>query len=306
MPLCGTHGHPAVECAVTGDVAGVDVRTRADLSSRGARPWCTDGLEGRTTCCHDAHVTSQSASTAGERPFYDACADAYDSFIADPVAPWIDAVEAALTATGMTGTTLLDAGCGTGRHAAAFRDCGHRVTLLDASDKLLAIAAGRCPASPAHHDDVCDPALTGPFDVITCRGVLNDLVSDGERDAALRSFARLLRPGGLLALDVREADRSRAGADGRPRTKTATRSSGTVVTFTSRGAWENDRLVVTERHEEVDPHGTTHVHEYLFTMRPWTVEEVHDRLTSAGFEDVVVGPGVGGRRDRLFITAVLG
>jgi len=268
--------------------------------------WCADGLEARTTCCNDARVTSQSASTANERPFYDAHADAYDSFIADPVAPWINGVEEALTAMGMTDATLLDAGCGTGRHAAAFSDRGHPVTLLDASAKLLTIAAGRCPTSPAHHDDLCDPALTGPFDVITCRGVLNDLVSDQERDAALRSFARLLRPGGLLALDVREAGRSQAGADGRPRTKTATLSSGAVVTFTSRTTWRDDRLDVTERHEEVDSQGATHVHEYLFTMRPWPVEEVRDRLTSAGFEDIVVGPGVGGRMDRLFITAVLG
>ena len=78
------------------------------------------------------------------------------------------------------------------------------------------------------------------------------------------------------------------------------------MTFTSRTTWRDDRLAVTERHEEVNPRGTTHVHEYLFTMRPWTVEEVHDRLTSAGFEDIVVGPGVGGRTDRLFITAVSG
>ncbi len=157
-------------------------------------------------------MTSQSASTASERPFYDAHAEAYDHFIADPISPWTDAVEAALTAAGMTNATLLDAGCGTGRHAAAFSTLGHRVTLLDASAELLAIAVRRCPTSPAHHDDICDPTLTGPYDAITCRGVLNDLTTDKERDAALHAFARLLRPGGLLILDVREAGRSRAGA----------------------------------------------------------------------------------------------
>jgi len=256
------------------------------------------------TDCEDADVTSPSASTASERPFYDAHAGVYDSFIADPVTPWIDAVRAALTTRGVTTATLLDAGCGTGRHAAAFAHLGYQVTLLDASAKLLAIAARRCPTSPAHHDDVCDPRLTGPFDVITCRGVLNDLVSDEEREAALRSFARLLRRGGLLALDVREADRSRAGADGRARTKTATLDDGTVVTFTSRPTWRQDRLDVRERHEELDAQGTTRVHEYLFQMRPWTVEESLDRLATAGFEDVSVGPGVGGRTDRLFVTAV--
>ncbi|WP_328291524.1 class I SAM-dependent methyltransferase [Kineococcus sp. NBC_00420] len=266
-------------------------------------------------------MTSQSASTASERPFYDAHAEAYDHFIVDPVTPWIDAVEAALTARGLTvrgltvhdlnarglnDATLLDAGCGTGRHAAAFSALGHEVTLLDASAKLLAIAARRCPTSPVHHDDVCNPSLSGPFDVVTCRGVLNDLTTDVERDAALRSFARLLRPGGLLALDVRDVERSRAGADGHPRTKTTTLNSGAVVIFTSRTVWCDDRLVVSERHEEVDSHGEMHVQEYLFTMRPWTSEEARDRLSSTGFEDVEVGPGVGGRSDRLFITATAG
>ena len=266
----------------------------------------TSGLGACRTGCDNADVTSQSAGTASERPFYDAHAEAYDSFIADPVAPWIDAVEAALTAHGLTGATLLDAGCGTGRHAAAFTDLGHHVTLLDASAKLLAIAARRCPSSPAHHDDVCNPPLTGPFDAVTCRGVLNDLTTDDERDAALRSFARLLRPGGLLALDVREAGRSRTGVDGHSRTKTTTLNSGAVVTFTSRTVWKDDRLAVTERHEEVNPRGETHVREYLFTMRPWTRDEVHDRLTCAGFTNIVEGPGVGARSNRLFITATAG
>ncbi len=33
-------------------------------------------------------------------------------------------------------------------------------------------------------------------------------------------------------------------------------------------------------------------------------QEVRDRLSRAGFVDVVTGPGVGGRWDRLFVTAV--
>lgn len=39
-------------------------------------------------------------------------------------------------------------------------------------------------------------------------------------------------------------------------------------------------------------------------MRPWTEQEVRERLGRAGFVDVVTGPGVGGRWDRLFVTAV--
>ncbi len=149
------------------------------------------------------------------------------------------------------------------------------------------MASARCPEAPAHLDDLRDPRLRGPFDdVLTCRGVLNDLLEDDDRDAAvLSSAARLLRPGGVLALDVRDAGRSREKADGAPaQHDRAPATAGGAVTFTRRG---------------VD------LREHTFRMRPWTVkQEVRERLGRAGFVDVVTGPGVGGRWDRLFVTAV--
>ncbi|WP_380171452.1 class I SAM-dependent DNA methyltransferase [Kineococcus sp. DHX-1] len=240
----------------------------------------------------------------GARPFYGAFADLYDHVVTDPVGPWTEAVEGALASRGVERGTLLDAGCGTGRHAAAFAALGHQVTLLDASAELLAVASARCPGSPAHLDDLRDPEVPGPFDVLTCRGVLNDLLEDGDRDAAVLAAARLLRPGGLLALDVREAGPSRERADGAPRSTTVHRDTGTAVTFSSRSQWDDGLLVVAEEHREHRPDGTAEVREFTFRMRPWTEQEVRDRLSRAGFVDVVTGPGVGGRWDRLFVTAV--
>jgi chemotaxis methyl-accepting protein methylase len=46
------------------------------------------------------------------------------------------------------------------------------------------------------------------YDVITCRGVLNDLIIDADREAALWAMSRALRPGGFLFCDVREAGAS--------------------------------------------------------------------------------------------------
>ena len=54
--------------------------------------------------------------------------------------------------------------------------------------------------------------------MITCRGVLNDLITDEECVAALRSFADLCRIGGLLVLEVRDVGPSREQANGQPRT----------------------------------------------------------------------------------------
>lgn len=147
-------------------------------------------------------MESRSADVAGDRPFYALDADAYDALITDPIAPWADAVHSSLLEAGLSRASVLDAGCGTGRHAHGLIERGHEVVLLDASEKLLEIAQRRCVGAPAYRTDICAPALSQDFDAITCRGVLNDLVADEERDAALASFARLLKPGGLLLLDV--------------------------------------------------------------------------------------------------------
>lgn len=244
------------------------------------------------------------SNPSGARPFYSAFADLYDHVVTDPVGPWTEAVEGALASRGVDRGTLVDAGCGTGRHAAAFAALGHRITLLDASAELLAVASARCPEAPAHLDDLRDPRLRGPFDVLTCRGVLNDLLEDDDRDAAVLSSARLLRPGGVLALDVRDAGRSREKADGAPRSTTVPRDAGGAVTFTSRSQWDDGLLVVAEEHREHRPDGAVDLREHTFRMRPWTEQEVRERLGRAGFVDVVTGPGVGGRWDRLFVTAV--
>jgi SAM-dependent methyltransferase len=249
-------------------------------------------------------VASRSAKITVERPFYDLHADAYDALITDPVEPWVDAVDERLRAAALNSASVLDAGCGTGRHAAALMARGHRVTLLDASPRLLAIARTRCPDSPAHQADICAPNLPETFDAIMCRGVLNDLISDEERDAALGSFAALLRDDGLLFLDVRETVESRRRADGEWRRSEAALDRGETLTFASRPFWRADRIVVEERYELVGRDGSSSVHEYVFAMRPWGRDEITARLNAAGFTDVETLHGVGRRTpDRLFVTA---
>lgn len=151
-------------------------------------------------------MTSRSARIASERPFYELHADTYDALITDPVEPWVDLVDEQLRSAGLSPAAVLDAGCGTGRHAATLIGRGHRVTLLDASEALLRIAGRRCPCSPTLLTDLCAPATNDTFDAVLARGVLNDLLSEQERTDALASFARLTRSGGILALDVREAE----------------------------------------------------------------------------------------------------
>jgi ubiquinone/menaquinone biosynthesis C-methylase UbiE len=101
-------------------------------------------------------MPSQSARQASDRPFYASYSWAYDLLVTDPVQPWTDMVSATLDAAGITAPApVLDAGCGTGRHAAGLARRGYRTELLDASASLLAVARARLPQAPAYHADLC-------------------------------------------------------------------------------------------------------------------------------------------------------
>ncbi len=238
-----------------------------------------------------------AALSGGPRPFYALHAGAYDLLIQDPVEPWVDAVHDGLA--GRAPAYILDAGCGTGRHAAALIAKGHRVDLLDASAELLAQAAARCPASRATLADLCTMRASPRYDAVTCRGVLNDMISDAARSSAVRSLATSLLPGGTLFLDVREATASRQRADGVPRSRRADLGDGTTLTFTSRTTWRDGRLEVEETYD-LDGQAS----HYHFTMRPWTEPELRTALHANGLHAVHITPGAGRRTpDRWFVMA---
>lgn len=247
-------------------------------------------------------LVEPSAQVSRSRTFYSQHADAYDLLVADPVEPWVEAVVARVTQPPPP-VELLDAGCGTGRHAAAFAARGYAVTLADASPGLLAVAHRRCPTSPVRLIDLCTMAAAPHYDVITCRGVLNDLVTDAERVAALRAMTQALRPGGLLFCDVREAAAAAARAGGIPIAKRVILPAGGELTFTSTSRWSDGLLLVREEHV-LASEGPSQHSEYQFAMRPWTMQEINDRFTRAGLTEVRIGPGVGrATRDRLTIFA---
>lgn len=248
---------------------------------------------------------SRSARVASERPFYGLHADAYDALISDPVEPWVRAVTQVMHQEGLCAPRVLDAGCGTGRHAAALIEAGCAVTLLDASATLLDVAVSRSPGAPAILGDLCSTVRVRTFDAIVCRGVLNDLIEDEERDRAMSSFAQATVPGGILALDVRDLEASRARADGGCRDTEVLLPNGHRLRYRSRPTWQAGLLRVEEQYELADGNGTEQdPRAYVFTMRPWTPDELRTRLQRAGYDQVSIQPGVGRRTpDRLFVTA---
>lgn len=290
VQFCNVHGHMLAYVAPPSSRAAHLLA--ADRASAGAQ-WQTRGM------------SSRAASVADDRPFYARYAEAYDSLVTDPVDSWVDTVDRELKTAGFNEAAVLDAGCGTGRHARALIERGHEVTLFDASAPLLAIAARRCPGSETLLGDLCRPSVIKHFDAITCRGVLNDFIEDEERNAVLGSLAALTRRRGVLLLDVRESAESQRRADGRWRTSEGRLPDGGRVVFTSRPSWRAGSIVVEERYELVSEEtcGST-VHEYRFEMRPWTREELRAGLSEAGFANIEIRPGIGRcTPDRLFVVA---
>lgn len=104
--------------------------------------------------------------------------------------------------------SILDVGCGSGRYAFPLAARGHRVTGVDASEPMLAIArqeAERHNLSLALFEaDFRGFLLAGrTFDLaISTASTLLHLTTDDDLLRCLRSVARHLQPGGRFAFDL--------------------------------------------------------------------------------------------------------
>ena len=97
------------------------------------------------------------------------------------------------------GHSLLDLGCGTGEDALHFMSRGMRVRAIDASPEMARIARSRGVSATMLPIEQID-RLSGSFDgLISDFGVLNCVQGV---DALRRPLARLVRPGGYLAICV--------------------------------------------------------------------------------------------------------
>ncbi|KND41228.1 MULTISPECIES: methyltransferase domain-containing protein [Streptomyces] len=109
---------------------------------------------------------------------------------------------------------VLDVGMGQGTQALRLARAGHAVTGIEREAKLIAVAREALAAEPegirgrvriveGDGRDTGVHFLPGSFDVVLCHGVLMYVE---EPDALLAGLARMLAPGGLLSLLVRNGD----------------------------------------------------------------------------------------------------
>ncbi|TMR19206.1 methyltransferase domain-containing protein [Nonomuraea turkmeniaca] len=104
---------------------------------------------------------------------------------------------------------VLDVGCGQGTQALRLAARGDEVTALDASRELLDLLESRIEpgmrvrAIQAKAERLGELSEPASFDVVLCHGVLMYFDDPGPLIAAM---ARVLAPGGLLSLLVRNGD----------------------------------------------------------------------------------------------------
>lgn len=142
---------------------------------------------------------------------FDAYAEYYDLLYKDKdYAQEAGMVHQHLKAGGLTGPSLLELGCGTGRHAVEFSALGHSVTGVDMSEGMVRQALARSRTLPADQasrltfqtGDVRTVRVSRSFDtVVSLFHVMCYQTSSADLQAALRTASRHLSAEGLFLFD---------------------------------------------------------------------------------------------------------
>ncbi len=131
----------------------------------------------------------------------------YDEIMGDR-SETVDLVRRYLTKHLPTATSLLELGCGTGALLAGFADL--KVTGIDQSPEMLAIAKSKLPDATLASGDITDFSLGARFDVVIC--MFDTLNHVPEFEGWLKVFERVhehLVEGGLFIFDVNTIGRLR-------------------------------------------------------------------------------------------------
>ena len=172
--------------------------------------------------------------------------------------------------------TVLDLGCGTARVAIDLAQHGCRVTGVDLSPHMIAVAREKVAATALPieiiHGDMMDPALTGDrrFDAALCMfSTLGMVFPSSERRRFCAQVRGRMAPGGVFILHVHNTRFVEAALGERIRRKLNEAISGYE---------EGDRVIKRYR-------GLVDLRLHAFTMN-----ELHDLLTDTGYRVLRLEP----------------
>lgn len=195
------------------------------------------------------------------------------------------------------GMSILDIGCGNGRHCLEFARRGYRATGIDSSKDLIALArkrAGREKLSVRFiQKDMTALSFSNEFDVAISVYSFGFLKKKGEHSIAMEKVARSLKNGGKLLLitgnslqklnEARKSFIKRGSGKLFTRTSEKTLDSGTVVKVKET---INIRLMKQTIKSTWKEHGKTHTH--LSTMHLFMPSEIKKMLTEHNLRVVSV------------------
>ena len=152
-------------------------------------------------------MTSQTSSE--NRVGYDRWAQLYDGYVNSTVAT--DDLYFPVVYADLRDSNVLEIGCGTGRHTLRLARQDNRVSALDISPGMLAIARAKLADYPDVtfiEADIVTTVIPGPFDAVVTALVLEHIPN-------LTTFfdrvALALKPGGSFYLSEIHPDRIKAG-----------------------------------------------------------------------------------------------
>jgi SAM-dependent methyltransferase len=216
---------------------------------------------------------------------YEAIAPVYDDFTAHhDYELWLGELLPRLRGHGLSGTRLLDVGCGTGRSFLPMLERGWEVTACDLSPAMLELA--RAKAGDAAKLSVADmrelPEL-GEFDLVwALDDAVNYLLGGEELGAALSGMRANLAPDGLLMFDVNTLYAYRSFF---AETQRVERGGRRLVW---RGQSSNDAAPgsISEARFEVEPiaEGLAPVQTHVHRQRHFPEAEVLELTEAAGLE----------------------
>jgi SAM-dependent methyltransferase len=97
--------------------------------------------------------------------------------------------------------TLLDVGCGTGKHLQVLQ-AHYRAEGLDINEDLLAVARAECPEVPFHLGDMVDFELDHAFDVVLCLfSSIGYVRTKDNLFQAVQNMSEHLNPSGVLLVE---------------------------------------------------------------------------------------------------------